>query len=99
MVPDGARGDLIQIAREILSNVARHAQASEVSIACAIREGESVVMTIEDDGVGFDPATVTRGHGLTNIEERARRIGGDLRISERRPKGTVHTLSLQGGKS
>ena len=98
MVPESFRGDFIQIAREILSNIARHAQAHEVSVACAVREGETVVMTIEDDGIGFDSATVTRGHGLTNIEERARRMGGELHISQRRPKGTVHTLSLPGEK-
>lgn len=98
MVPQSFRGDFIQIAREVLSNIARHAQAHEVSVACAVREGQTVVMTIEDDGVGFDPATVKRGHGLTNIEERARRIGGELHISQRRPKGTVHTLSLPGEK-
>lgn len=99
MVPEKARGDFIQILREVLSNVARHAQAHEVSVACSIREGATVVMTIEDDGIGFDPSTVERGHGLTNIEERARRIGGELRIVERQPKGTVHTLSLPTGKS
>jgi len=98
MIPEFARGDLIQIAREILSNIARHAQASEVSVACVVREGERVVLTIEDDGVGFDPTMVKRGHGLTNIEERARRIAGDLAISDREPKGTVHILSLQGEK-
>lgn len=97
-IPEGARGDFIQIVREILSNVARHAQASEVSVACDVRKDGAVVMTIEDDGIGFDPATVERGHGLTNIEERARRIGGDFAISDRQPKGTVHTLSLQGEK-
>ena len=96
IIPESARGDFIQIAREVLSNVARHAQASEVSVACAVREGATVVMTIEDDGIGFDPDTVDRGDGLTNIEERARRIGGELLISERRPKGTIHTLSVPG---
>jgi signal transduction histidine kinase len=98
MIPAVARGDFIQIAREILSNIARHAQASEVTVACAVREGETVVLTIEDDGIGFDPATVERGEGLTNIEERGRRIGGELTISDRGPKGTVHTLSLHWDK-
>ena len=98
MVPDSARGDFIQIGREILSNIARHAQASEVSVACAVREGSTVVLTIQDDGVGFDPAAVKRGHGLTNIEERARSIGGHLSIHAREPKGMVHTLSLPGSK-
>jgi signal transduction histidine kinase len=98
MIPEAARGDFIQIAREILSNIARHAQAGEVSVACAVREGATVVMTIEDDGIGFDPATVSRGHGLTNIKERAERIGGHLAISNRQPKGSIHTLSLPGEK-
>ena len=99
MVPEEARGDFIQVAREILSNIARHAQAGEVWVVCAVREGATVVMTIEDDGIGFDPATVRRGHGLTNIEERAERIGGHLTISKREPKGSIHTLSLPGEKA
>lgn len=99
MIPEAARGDFIQIAREILSNIARHAQASEVALACALREGETVVMTFEDDGIGFDPATVKRGHGLSNIEERAAHIGGRLTITQRTPKGSVHTLSLPGERT
>lgn len=91
-IPQSAQGDVIQIAREILSNVARHAQAHEVWVACAIIGGKRFTMTVEDDGVGFDAETVPRGHGLTNVHERARRIGGHLMISERAPKGTVHTL-------
>ena len=94
LIPESARGDVIQIAREILSNVARHAQARQVWVAAAIRDGDKFVMTIEDDGIGFDPEKVTRGHGLTNIEERALRLGGRLVISDRRPTGTVHTLLL-----
>ena len=96
MIPEAARGDFIQIAREILSNIARHAQAAEVWVACAVREGATVVMTIEDDGVGFDPGSISRGHGLDNIDERAQRIGGHLTISAREPKGSVHTLSVPG---
>lgn len=94
LVPESAVPDVIQISREILSNIARHARADEVSLACAIRDGETFVMTIEDDGVGFDPSTVLRGNGLTNMEGRAGRLGGKLAISARRPKGTVHTLIL-----
>jgi signal transduction histidine kinase len=94
MIPEAARGDFIQIAREILFNIARHAQATEVFVSCALREKHTIVMAIEDDGIGFDPGSVHRGHGLANIEERSHRIGGEIVISERRPKGTLHTLSL-----
>lgn len=95
-IGEDSKGDFIQITREILSNIARHAKAQEVRVACSVREGETVVLTVEDDGVGFDPASVKRGHGLTNIKERAGRIGGSLTISARAPKGTVHTLSFPG---
>lgn len=91
---DTARADIIQIVREILSNIARHAQAHEVWVSCAIVGGARVVFTIEDDGVGFDPASVERGNGLTNIEERAARLNGELSITVRSPKGTVHVLRV-----
>jgi signal transduction histidine kinase len=99
MVPQAARGDFIQIARGILSNIARHARATQVSMVCAVKGGQAVVLMIEDDGIGFDPVTVKRGDGLTNIEDRARRIGGRFRISERVPRGTVHTLSIPARES
>ena len=96
LLPADFKGDFIQITREILSNIARHAKAQEVALSVAIREGHTVVLTVEDDGVGFDPATVKRGNGLTNIEERAAGIGGRFTISDRHPKGTVHSLSVPG---
>jgi signal transduction histidine kinase len=93
-IPEASHGDVIQILREILSNIARHAHAGDLSVACSIREGTTVVLTIEDDGIQFDPGRVVRGHGLSNVEERAKRLGGELAISPRRPKGMIHTLSI-----
>ncbi|MGH2755971.1 MAG: GAF domain-containing sensor histidine kinase, partial [Actinomycetota bacterium] len=92
-IPDDARGDVIQVVREIFSNIARHAQAHEVEVGCSLHDGQ-VVLAVEDDGLGFDPATVARGHGLTNIEERARRLGGAMRVVRREPKGTRHVLAF-----
>lgn len=89
----GDRTDVIQIVREVLSNVARHTEASQVSVTCALGDGE-VVVRVEDDGRGFDPAQVRRGHGLNNIEERARRLEGGFEIARRSPKGTSQTLWL-----
>ena len=84
---------VIQIAREILSNVARHAQASQVVITCSGDDRETR-LTIEDDGRGFDPETVERGHGLTNMESRARSLNGTLSIGRREPTGTRHELRV-----
>jgi signal transduction histidine kinase len=94
LLPESAHGDFIQVTREILSNIARHAHASEIWLACATRERTSVVLTIEDDGIGFDPEVVVRGHGLTNMEERAANLHGQIVVSQRTPKGTVHALSI-----
>ena len=94
LLPESVHGEVVQIAREVLSNISRHAQADEVWVACAVREGDTFVLTIEDDGRGFDPTTVPRGQGLNNIDERARRIGGMLSITRREPRGMVHTLTI-----
>lgn len=87
------RSNLVQMVREVLSNIARHAQANEVSIACSTTDGYLEIEVI-DDGVGFDPGAITRGHGLRNIEERAHRLGGRFDISPRRPRGTIHRISI-----
>ena len=96
-LPQEQHGDVIQIVREILSNIARHAHAGEVKLGLALREGRAIVITIEDDGIGYDPDEVTRGQGLNNIEERVERIGGHLAISSRAPKGTVHDVTIPVG--
>lgn len=96
-IPGEVRGDVVQIAREILSNIAQHARAKEVWVACARSDGDRVVLTISDDGVGYDPTEVVRGHGLSNMQERAERLKGELVISPRLPSGTVHTLVIPMG--
>lgn len=92
-IAEGDRSDVVQIVREVLSNVARHAEATEVAVTCALDDGE-VVIRIEDNGVGFDPERVVRGHGLDNIEDRARGLGGRIEVSRREPVGTVQSLFI-----
>jgi signal transduction histidine kinase len=84
---------VVQIVREILSNIARHAQASEVSISCEV-DGDCVRLEVTDNGRGFDPAAVVRGHGLTNMEDRARRASGSLEISPLPDGGMRHVLRV-----
>lgn len=61
--------------REITNNIVKHAQAARVRVAVG-REAGELVLTVEDDGVGFDPAAVTPGAGLGGLAERAARHGG-----------------------
>lgn len=90
---ESAEAHVVQIVREILSNIARHAQATEVGVVCRRVDG-AVELEITDNGLGFDPSLVKRGHGLTNIEDRARQLGGTVAITSLEPQGTIHTLRL-----
>ena len=87
------QGQVIQVIREVLSNIARHAQANEVYVGITTLPNE-IDVTIEDDGVGFDLETVRKGRGLRNIQERAGRLGGTMEIATRLPKGTRHILRI-----
>ena len=84
--------DLIQIAREALSNISRHAQATQVCIELGYtKEDNHIVMRISDDGVGMpdDEVDQTQHHGLMIMKERASNLGGKLHVHANHPHGTV----------
>jgi len=90
---------LLAIAREALSNVVRHSRATNARItAQGPPSTSSVVLVVEDDGTGFDPAAVTRhGHqGLSNMRERAAAIGGTLSWEPAPGAGTRVVVRLPG---
>ncbi|EFH88266.1 sensor histidine kinase [Ktedonobacter racemifer] len=85
---------LLRMVSEVLTNIARHAQASQAWIRVG---GENAAITLEigDNGIGFDPAKVTTGHyGLQGLRERARLMNGQLLISSEPGKGTIVRLCL-----
>lgn len=83
--------EVLAVLRETLSNVARHAQASQAGIRIAAREGRLSV-TVTDDGLGL-PAPAGAGHGLGNIRVRAARLGGRVELSA--PAGGGTSVSWQ----
>ncbi len=85
---------VIQIVREVLSNIARHGQPSEVAVTCLYGTDGDVVIEIADDGMGFDPSRVKRGEGLNNIERRALDLGGVFEMTRREPKGMRFSLRI-----
>jgi signal transduction histidine kinase len=88
-----ARTAALHIVRECTSNAFRHGRAHRVQIRLALAENrQGVRLTITDDGTGFDPATVLRGHGLDNIIERARTLGASATINSEPGKGTRTTV-------
>ncbi|OXL18098.1 histidine kinase [Psychrobacter sp. DAB_AL32B] len=91
--------DLIQIAREALSNISRHAQAQNVEIQLGYEDGDKhIVMSIIDDGVGMSmlgSVDQTQHHGLMIMKERAHDIGGELIVTDNQPRGTIITVRFE----
>ncbi len=85
--------DIVQLTREALSNVGRHASATTCRVSLSQRDG-TAVLVIDDDGSGFDPDTVRRGDGLTNLEERAEALGGKAFIESAPTQGTTVRIEL-----
>ncbi|HQE18894.1 MAG TPA: histidine kinase, partial [Aggregatilineales bacterium] len=83
------------IVQEALANAAKHAAATHLDVVVAL-EGNEIVVGVRDNGRGFDrEKTVDRlGHGLSNMELRARAIGGRLKVDSQLGEGTVVTAYL-----
>ena len=84
---------LYRIVQETLANVFKHSQASHVTLVIAYEPG-SVRVTVEDDGVGFDPASHRIGYGLTNMRERAEELGGQCEMVTNAGRGTTVTAQV-----
>jgi signal transduction histidine kinase len=85
----GKAADLVQVGKEAISNAIRHAGAETLSVVLT-RRGSDVVLEVEDDGAGFDPGNVRgKGHGLGNLESRARALNGRLEIDSVVGSGTT----------
>jgi signal transduction histidine kinase len=88
-LPSEVETALYRIVQEALANVVKHAGAARVSILLTRRD-TSVAAVIEDDGAGFDPATVGKDVlGLVGMRERVGLVGGDLRIESSEGAGTT----------
>ena len=88
-LPPEAVHELVQIAREAMSNVARHSKATQADLRLQA-DGDHVTLTIADNGAGFDPdSRLGSGHfGLANLRDRAAALAGTLAIESDPATGT-----------
>src|SRR5204863_9791821 len=86
---------LFRISQEALNNVAKHANARQVYLRLET-DGDSMVLTIRDDGAGFDARTHGRSsrYGMTTMKERVMAAGGHLEVESAPGKGTTLRASV-----
>jgi signal transduction histidine kinase len=100
---DEAANALFRIAQEALNNVERHSQAQHAWVKLACGEREQAVLTIRDDGVGFDVSDLDDDNddrdadrfGLRGMRERAELIGAHLRLDSGVGRGTTVTVNMK----
>jgi signal transduction histidine kinase len=85
--------------KEATNNAARHGSCSAIDVALRC-EGCHLILTVADDGRGFDEHTVAQGNGLQNMRQRAIQVNGSFSLTSRPGEGTTVTLSvpLPGGR-
>jgi signal transduction histidine kinase len=95
-LPDDYKTCIYRIVQEALHNCARHAHATTVRVRVAQDRGR-LLLTIQDDGRGFD-VRQTKGMGLLGIQERANRLGGTCRVYSQPGSGTTLSVELPFAK-
>ena len=92
-LPPQHRRALYRAAQESLTNVQRHANASNVWMQLQ-RQDEAIVLVVSDDGVGIPPKQEVAGFGLKGLQERAAQLGGDFHLAPRPGGGTQATFYI-----
>jgi len=94
VVSDALAEEVLAVLREALTNVGKHARASQVVITIAA--GEELRLVVADDGIGIGEAKAT-GLGLKNLRQRAERLGGSIDLGRSREGGTRLTWHVPLG--
>lgn len=92
-VSSQTRHNINMAVKEAVHNVIKHSKASEVTVRMVYTDGV-LNISIEDDGVGFEPDDKVGGHGLTNMKQRLANIGGSCSIESKPAKGTRVLIRL-----
>jgi signal transduction histidine kinase len=88
---------LYRLAQEALHNVVKHARASRADVRLEVDAAGRLVLEIDDDGRGFDPATVPAGHlGLRTMADRVDQIGGVLQVQSASGAGAMVRVTVPG---
>ena len=86
--------NIFRVIQEAINNAIKYADAKTISIIIKKQEN-NIIITIEDDGIGFPITEVELGNGLSNMEKRMSEIGGKILIDSKKGFGTKITISTK----
>ncbi|MFN8521386.1 MAG: sensor histidine kinase [Chloroflexota bacterium] len=92
-LPPRQQIEVLRVVQEALTNVRKHADATVVRVR-ADTHGRDLMVSVADNGKGFDPNAPGEGLGLQGMEERARLLGGMFRITSEPQGGTIVELTV-----
>ncbi|MFJ3583643.1 GAF domain-containing protein [Streptomyces sp. NPDC090127] len=98
-LPAAQEEAMLRVAQEALHNALRHAEPKRVAVSL-VRHGQGALLTVTDDGKGFDPRTVRRAGrhlGLVSMRDRAGGVGGALTVTSEPGEGTTIEMEVPGG--
>ncbi|MBO9151731.1 ATP-binding protein [Chitinophaga sp. GCM10012297] len=98
-IPQATQVTIYRIVQELLSNAIRHAQAGSILLQCS-QNGDTFLVTIEDNGKGFDTAQLgqAKGIGLSNVKRRVDYLHGNMEIISAENEGTTINIELNVGE-
>jgi len=91
-VPDALKTPIFRISQEAMNNISKYSKASHLNLSLR-KEDAKILLTIQDNGQGFDPSTVRKGMGLSTMRERAQLSGGTFHLESATGKGTIIRVS------
>ncbi len=87
---------LFRIAQELINNVIKHAQASQIDVQL-IKHQKTIILMVEDNGKGMEDSeniSASIGYGLKNVESRAKALNGTMAIDTIKNRGTIITIEI-----
>jgi signal transduction histidine kinase len=92
-LPPGLTYPLYNISFELINNILKHSQATKAWISLACTEDYAII-TVSDDGQGYDPTTKPGGVGIKNIHSRVENLGGTIKIASKTQEGTKTEIRI-----
>ncbi|HEX4849197.1 MAG TPA: ATP-binding protein, partial [Puia sp.] len=91
--------NIVLLCKEILNNSLRHARCSKVIFKIVMEESAGIIISIEDNGQGFEQDRIKKGNGFNNIQRRADRMDSVVEINAGKGSGTKIILRINLLKS